>query len=261
MRSMPEYRAKQIAKEEFICKHTNYNYLRLTNNDLSQLLSVFMDLKMQLTDGSLDRVIHINEKADYATPKKCKCGSTDIGTYIKGEPVFICNSCGRYLGTVGDSAKKIKKLSEATGSLMGLPPVGTKGPDSVYVVNYMQNNVFSGEDINGLALADGPKLNKIITRDKQGKLKETVGTKFLSKCDYNLYKVSGITEEQKQTILNNMNQFVEEEFLYETLFNKPMYTYDQIACEESAEAIEDFYSHMNTYEQKVNETFNKIFSV
>ena len=38
-RSMPEYRAKQIEKEKFIIKNTNYNYLRLTDNNLSQLLS------------------------------------------------------------------------------------------------------------------------------------------------------------------------------------------------------------------------------
>ena len=60
-RNMPEYRAKQQAKEEFIVKNTDYNYLRLTNNNLEQLLAVFMDLKMQLVDNSSDRVIHINE--------------------------------------------------------------------------------------------------------------------------------------------------------------------------------------------------------
>ena len=60
-RNMPDYRAKQIAKEKFIVNNTNYNYIRLTNNDLSQLLAVFMDLKMQLVDNTGNRVIHINE--------------------------------------------------------------------------------------------------------------------------------------------------------------------------------------------------------
>lgn len=81
-RNMPEYRAKQIAKEKYIIKNTDYNYLRLTDNDFSQLLSVFMDLKMQLVDNSNDRVIHVNE-----------CGNFDIhynpievmGTY-NGDP-------------------------------------------------------------------------------------------------------------------------------------------------------------------------------
>lgn len=61
MRSMPEYRAKQIAKEKYIIKNTDYNYLRLTNNDFSQLLAVFMQLKMEMSNDTLERVIRINE--------------------------------------------------------------------------------------------------------------------------------------------------------------------------------------------------------
>lgn len=52
----------------------------------------------------------IEEKANYAKPKKCKkCGSTDIGVYLQGEPVFKCKNCGAYLGTVGDSYKKLNE--------------------------------------------------------------------------------------------------------------------------------------------------------
>lgn len=60
-RNMPEYRAKQIAKEQYIIKHTNYNYIRLTDNKLNQLIAVMADLKMQLIDNTNDRVIHVNE--------------------------------------------------------------------------------------------------------------------------------------------------------------------------------------------------------
>jgi hypothetical protein len=60
-RSMPEYRAKQIAKEEHIIKNTDFNYLRLTNNDFSQLLVTMSDLKLQLVEQSGERVININE--------------------------------------------------------------------------------------------------------------------------------------------------------------------------------------------------------
>lgn len=59
-RSMPEYRAKQIKKEEFLIKHTDYNYLRLTDNNLAQLLAVFCDLKLQMQENK-ERVIHVNE--------------------------------------------------------------------------------------------------------------------------------------------------------------------------------------------------------
>lgn len=63
-RNMPEYRAKQIAKEKYIIKHTNYNYLRLTNNNLNQLLAVFANLKMQMVENTGDRVIHVNESTE-----------------------------------------------------------------------------------------------------------------------------------------------------------------------------------------------------
>lgn len=34
-------------------------------------------------------------------PKKCtKCGSTNIGTFLAGEPIYKCKDCGEYLGTV-----------------------------------------------------------------------------------------------------------------------------------------------------------------
>lgn len=54
-------RKKQIAKEEYIIKHTDFNYLRLTNNDFSQILSVFADLKMSLKEFNSERIIHVNE--------------------------------------------------------------------------------------------------------------------------------------------------------------------------------------------------------
>ena len=63
-RNMPDYRAKQIAKEKYIIKHTNYNYLRLTNNNLNQLLAVFANLKMQMVENTGERVIHVNEATE-----------------------------------------------------------------------------------------------------------------------------------------------------------------------------------------------------
>ena len=67
-RNMPEYRKKQMAKEKFIINNTDYNYIRLTNNDMGQLLAVMADLKMQLVDGSGDRVIHVNENGFRTDP-------------------------------------------------------------------------------------------------------------------------------------------------------------------------------------------------
>lgn len=56
-----ESRKKKLAKEKYVIEETNYNYIRLTNKDFSQLLAVFADLKMNLVDNAGNRVIHINE--------------------------------------------------------------------------------------------------------------------------------------------------------------------------------------------------------
>ena len=61
-KDMIEYRNKTTAKEKFIIDKTNYNYLRLTDNNFNQLLAVFFELKMNYLDGTCkDRVIHINQ--------------------------------------------------------------------------------------------------------------------------------------------------------------------------------------------------------
>ena len=44
-REMPEYRAKQLMKEKFITDQGEYNYIRLTNNEFVQLLTMFAELK------------------------------------------------------------------------------------------------------------------------------------------------------------------------------------------------------------------------
>lgn len=61
--AIKDSRLKMIAKEKFIVEKTNYNYIRLTNNDFSQLLAIFADLKMKLKDDTVidKRTIHINE--------------------------------------------------------------------------------------------------------------------------------------------------------------------------------------------------------
>lgn len=61
-REMIEYRNKTTAKEKWIINKTDYNYIRLTNNNLNQLLAIFFELKMQyLDENNRERVIRINE--------------------------------------------------------------------------------------------------------------------------------------------------------------------------------------------------------
>lgn len=51
-RPMDDYRHKQDAKEKAITKLGSYNYLRLTNNNFSQLLEIFAELKLQMIDDT-----------------------------------------------------------------------------------------------------------------------------------------------------------------------------------------------------------------
>lgn len=195
-RNMPEYRAKQIAKEKYIIEETNYNYLRLTDNDLSQLLSVMMDLKMQMVDGSNDRVIHVNEAMN--------------------------------------------------ALLTGCLPGTYNSPDSVYVVNYMKNNVFSGETEQGFAVSDNCKLTNLIARNNIGVL-DKAPDDFLYEATYDVYLVDKSVKEVSELFKDYIGEFVEEDFIYKSIFGKPMYSYDQIKTEQSAIPVIDYYAGMEVF--------------
>lgn len=66
-REMDSYRSKQIAKEEAIKEQGKYNYIRLTNNDFTQLIEIMLMLKEQLIDPDTPQkpIIKINE--EYST--------------------------------------------------------------------------------------------------------------------------------------------------------------------------------------------------
>lgn len=64
-RSMPDYRAKQLAKEQMITDLGKYNYLRLTNNQFEQLIEIIYQLKIQMIDDNEENrnvIISINEE-------------------------------------------------------------------------------------------------------------------------------------------------------------------------------------------------------
>ena len=109
-REMPEYRAKQTAKEDAIRKQGKYNYIRLTDNKFEQLIELMLELKELYIEnnGEYNPIIRINEstileskKVKDLGPKICsKCGSKNIGVFFQGEPIYKCKDCGEYLGTV-----------------------------------------------------------------------------------------------------------------------------------------------------------------
>ena len=65
-RQMDSYRAKQDAKEAMVKKLGTFNYLRLTNNNFEQLLSIIMELKMQMDDDNIEKkaIINIHEEVE-----------------------------------------------------------------------------------------------------------------------------------------------------------------------------------------------------
>ena len=193
-RNMPEYRAKQIAKEQFIIKHTNYNYLRLTNNDFSQLLAVFVNLKMQMVENTGERVIHVNEN---------------------------------------------KFLTEMMNALNSGKVVGLKDSDA-YIVNYMQNNVFSDDTYNNaykVGISNSVRLDNIFGPDENGKFNK-IDESTIKIADF--YKIPISVGEASSKLHSYIGSNVSNTFVYETLFNKKMYTHDQIMIESGVEKVKSF---------------------
>lgn len=66
-REMIDYRKKQIDKEAALMKLGKYNYIRLTNNDMPQLLEVFIDIKLSMQDEDYQngkyKIIKVNESS------------------------------------------------------------------------------------------------------------------------------------------------------------------------------------------------------
>lgn len=87
--AMAEVRRRSIAKEKFIIENTDYNYLKLTDKDFSQLLSVFADLKMHMIDNDTSRVIHVNENTDIFDEKYT---DADWRKNKNLSPVFVVNT-------------------------------------------------------------------------------------------------------------------------------------------------------------------------
>lgn len=70
-RSMQSYREKQIAKETMITALGKFNYIRLTNNEFSQLLEIFADMKegaLTEDENSHNMKIKINEEVGGLPP-------------------------------------------------------------------------------------------------------------------------------------------------------------------------------------------------
>lgn len=160
-RNMPEYRGKQIAKEKFIIKHTNFNYLRLTNNDLSQLLSVFADLKYQLLENSGERVIHVNEN-------------------VEENPVHELMTAMTYSPIVGITDADAYIIHNMQNNVFSVG-VGTHfndviGPDNSNKLNHIE---IPKEDYDKLVLYKLPIDRKEVSKRLKDYIGESVDNKFV----------------------------------------------------------------------------------
>ena len=142
------------------------------------------------------------------------------------------------------------KVHEAMNALMtGYIPGSVDNPNNVYIVNYMQNNVFSGEDPNEdcIGVADNPKFTNLIIRSN-GVLKK-VDESFLQDKSYKVYILEMSREEVSNRLNKYMNQEVEKGFIYETLIGKKLYTNDQVQFESKLTPTLDYYEYMETFKE------------
>ena len=198
-------RTRQRAKEEYIINKTDYNYLRLTDNDFSQLLAIFADLKMHLIDHDTSKTVHVNE-------------TTEV-------------------------------LENMFAGIQGMMPTSsTFDNNDVVIVNYLQNNAFTGSDINKYAVAINPKFDTIFFRDKDGKLK--LGNRKSIGENYTTYIVKNKADIIPY-IESKVNSLVDKDFIYESVFNHIPVTDDQIKFENAIEYL-DFYKEMSTIEESVS---------
>jgi hypothetical protein len=194
-RNMPEYRAKQIEKEKYIIKNTNYNYLRLTDNNLKQLVITLAELKMQMVENSGERVINVNE-------------SNDINEFM---------SMVAYAPVVG-----LKQNKNCT-----------------YVRNYMQNNVFAGT-----CLSDEYKFDNLIRVNDDGILVKEKKLDDKYEFDNHVICIPKSKDEVSAIFTKYIGKSVNENFIYEKLFGKKLYTNDQIYMEEGVFVIPTFEDTM-----------------
>jgi len=86
-KEMPEYRAKQIAKEKSIYDQKKYNYLRLTNNNFGQLINTLAQIKQNLLENNEDKIWNINEYMAMGSCNPIVSGSAEGNNVIQQRPI------------------------------------------------------------------------------------------------------------------------------------------------------------------------------
>ena len=149
-------------------------------------------------------------------------------------------------------------MTEAMNALMtGYIPGSVDNPNNTYIVNYMQNNVFSEEDPNEdcVGVSDSLLFKNLIVRDSDGVLKK-VDESFLKDKEYKVYVLEKSVEEVSKLLSPYMNKEVEFGFLYETLTGKKLYTKDQVGLEGVLIPTLDYYEYMKQFKEICDNFFS-----
>ena len=201
-RNMPDYRAKQIAKEKYIIKHTNYNYLRLTNNNLNQLLAVFANLKMQMVENTGERVIHVNEATETPIGEMMNALMSGKVVGLKDSEAYITNNLQNNVFSGG--------IAVMDGRL-----------DSIFGINKEGVLVRLGEEESKSIIDSTKTFYKLGDRKEVSKkLKPVVGTKITEEELYEtltgikLYDKNQIEYNLESVNIPDFNTSVLEKFVF-----------------------------------------------
>lgn len=211
-RDMPEYRAKQIAKENYIIKHTNYNYLRLTNKNMAQLISVFMDLKMQMIENTGERVIHVNEKSSMFEAMGLGTYAPVIGIKQNDQCVYIKNYMQNHAFSGDDPNKWEMAISR----------------------DYKFDTLFRIKE------------GKIIKQSKEEALKDGINFDnkvFIRNSGFDFWKL--FLSSHKKGAFETLN--ADQNYLYKLVLQNRLYTPDQIFTED-VKIIPDYETYFKILE-------------
>ena len=127
--------------------------------------------------------------------------------------------------------------------------IPTIGSNDIVVINYNQNNVFSGS--NKFAISNNPKFDRIFAQDDISCKLVELDKSFLNECNYNTYIARNCRDRVLNFISENLNKDINQNMIYESIFGHTMYSNDQILFEESCEVYTDYYYQLNKISESV----------
>ena len=196
---MPEYRAKQIAKEKMITDQGEYSYIRLTNNEFVQLLAIFAELKKISMEPDPHTISRIHESLiGGALPP---AGATDMNphpylmnyrSFAGGDEGYaLCNDIASdYCLTVDEKGKVKKKNTKKLLTQKEFTLYKYKGNNSESILREAYSKYKSQETVRMDYFATlVSEMSDILTSDQldyspvlEQVSISSIGEKFMSLC-------------------------------------------------------------------------------